>query len=130
MRQKNCPNPSAFGHARNMRALSTDPSVGTQRSILRLIVSFRRQMMMMTPVFLPVGIIRKSCPAPDWEEQANTRSTKDRYDADEYGNRHAKKHPNKTDSIVALVDVPQSRHNAEQRCDFIMRMLLFFAEWH
>jgi hypothetical protein len=36
--------------------------------VRRLIVSFRRQMMMMTPVFLPVGIIRKSCPAPDWEE--------------------------------------------------------------
>ena len=36
--------------------------------IRRLIVTFPRQMMMMTPVFLIVGVIRKSCPAPDWEE--------------------------------------------------------------
>ena len=27
---------------------------------------------------------------------------------------------------MAFVDVAESRNNAEQRCDFIMRMLLFF----
>ena len=36
--------------------------------IRRLVVTVPRQMMMMAPVFLIIGIIRKNCPAPDWEE--------------------------------------------------------------
>jgi hypothetical protein len=51
-----------------LTASPTDTAGSVEELVLQLIVSFRRQMMMMTPVFLPVGIIRKSCPAPDWEE--------------------------------------------------------------
>lgn len=62
-------------------------------------------MMMMTPVFFVIGVPRQSHPTQDWEEQADTCSTEDRYDADEYGNRHAEEHPNKAHLVVAFVDV-------------------------
>jgi len=71
--------------------------------------------MMVTPVFFVVGIPRQSDPTEDRKEQANTCCCQAEEDADPDCNRHTEKHPKKTCLVMALVDVTQSRNNAEQR---------------
>src|SRR6266581_3362966 len=101
-----------------------------ESSILYLILVICPQCpMMVAPVFFIVGVNRQCCPTQDREEQANTSCCQAEQDANPHCNRHTEKHPKQTGLIMALVDVTQSRHDAEHRCDFILPMLRFFAEW-
>ena len=85
---------------------------------------------MTAPVFFIVGVPRQSRPTHDWKEQADTCGCQAEYDADPDRDWHSEKHPKKASFIMAFVDVSQPRHNAEQCCDFVIRMFRFFAEWH
>jgi hypothetical protein len=84
--------------------------------------------MMMTPVIFVVGVNRQCHPTQDREEQADTCRRQAKQDANPDRDWHSEKHPKKTSLEMAFVDVTQSRQNAEKRCDFIVRMFLFFAE--
>ena len=84
---------------------------------------------MVTPVFFVIGVKRQCHPTHDWEEQANTCRCQAEQNADPDRERHAEKHPKKTRLPMAFVDVAQARHDAQQRRDEVVRMLLFFAEW-
>src|SRR6266540_88603 len=86
--------------------------------ILRIIVIYpQRRQMTMTPVFFVVGVKHQCHPAQNREEQPNTCRCQAKQDADPERERHAEKHPKKTSLPMAFVDVAQSWHNAEHRCD-------------
>jgi hypothetical protein len=85
--------------------------------------------MVMASVFFSVGIPCECYPTQDWEQQAQTCSRQAQYDANPDCEWHSEKHPKKASLVMAFVDVAESRNYAEQRCDFIVRMARFSADW-
>ena len=85
--------------------------------------------MVMAPVFFIVGVPRQSDPTQNWKEQADTCGCQAEYDADPDRGWHSEKHPKKASLIMAFVDVAEPRNDAEQRCDFIVRMSRFSTNW-
>ncbi len=100
------------------------------KSIRRLIV-FRpcSGQMMMASVFFIVGIPRECHLTQDREQQAEPCGRQAQDNADPDCEWHSEEHPKKASLIMAFVDVAEPRHDAEHRCDFVMRVFLFVSEW-
>jgi hypothetical protein len=85
--------------------------------------------MMMAAVFFIVGVPRECHPTQDWEQQAETCRCQAQYDSDPDCEWHSEEHPKKASFIMAFVDVAEPWNDAEQRCDFIVRMPRLSTYW-
>src|SRR5215475_4418990 len=85
--------------------------------------------MVMAPVFFIVSIPRQCHPTQNREQQAQTSRCQTENDADPDCEWHSEEHPKKAGLIMAFVDVTESRNDAEQPCNFIVRVTRFSADW-